>query len=316
MPDVLSKFFIAFGFASILDPLLVIVIDLIYHNYDCTKTSDACAENYTGSACDCFNGDFVKLWYRMRIEEGSGLTGLFITVLLYMGTGIIGMLLLYQYIVYVHRDGRVLDMWRRINGTVEEFFLPLDFEVSDEELQTIVHKAVHWRGPKGSKRRLEVQEYTEMDPQDPHYLEQYKKFIVVEIDEKKNKSVFREFVLEPSGAILEVFEARNASYRNRSIFSKEMLEGYTDREGDGDSPEDEHSRRSPRTARSDRSGGDHSGEKSGEKSGGSRAAGSQRGAAASPRDQYRDPQRGVQILSEERSPLLGANAGGSTNSGN
>lgn len=135
LPEVLSKFFAAFGLAAILDPLLVIVIDLIYHNYNCESSSDACAADYTSTSCNCFNGDFLKLWYRMEREEGSGLTGLFIMLLVYMGTGIIACLLMYQYIVYVHRDGRILDQWRRINGTVDEFFIPLDFEVSDEELK-------------------------------------------------------------------------------------------------------------------------------------------------------------------------------------
>lgn len=83
----------------------------------------------------------------------------------------------------------------------------------------IVHKSVHWRGPKGSRRRLEVQTHTEMDPADHNYLEQYKKFIIFEIDDKKNKAVFREFHLEPSGAILEIFEARGVNNQNRSIFS-------------------------------------------------------------------------------------------------
>jgi hypothetical protein len=49
----------------------------------------------------------------MEIEEGSGLTGVFIVTLLYMGTGLIASLLLYQYLVYVHRDGKILDQWRR-----------------------------------------------------------------------------------------------------------------------------------------------------------------------------------------------------------
>lgn len=136
----ISKFFAAFGIAAVLDPLLVILIDLIYSNYNCTARSDACQADYTSSACNCFNGDFLKLWYRMEREEGSGLTGLFIMMLLYMGTGIIGCLMVYQYIVYVHRDGRILDQWRRLNGTDEEFFLPHDFEVSDEELKAIIHK--------------------------------------------------------------------------------------------------------------------------------------------------------------------------------
>ena len=86
----------------------------------------------------------------------------------------------------------------------------------------------------------------------------------VEIDEKKNRSVFREFQLEPTGAILEIFDKRNATYTKRSIFNKEMLQGSllnqgeTDRE-EGDSPEGEggkgdddgeNSRRSPRSASS------------------------------------------------------------------
>jgi hypothetical protein len=140
LPEVISKFFAAYGVAAILDPVLVIIIDLIYHNYNCTASSDACKEDYTSSECNCFNGDFLKLWYRMVKEEGSGLTGLFIMLLLYMGTVIIGGLILYQYIVYVHRDARILDQWRRVNGTVEEFFIPHDFEVSDEELKAIVYK--------------------------------------------------------------------------------------------------------------------------------------------------------------------------------
>jgi hypothetical protein len=137
---VISKFFAAYGIAAVLDPLLVIIIDLIYHNYNCTASSPACKVDYTSTECDCFNGDFLKLWYRMEREEGSGLTGLFITMLLYMGTIIIGCLMLYQYIVYVHRDGRILDQWRRLNGTDEEFFVPDDFEVSDEELKAIIFK--------------------------------------------------------------------------------------------------------------------------------------------------------------------------------
>ena len=140
LPEVVSKFFAAFGIAAVLDPYLIIIIDLIYENYNCTARSEACHTDYTSSDCKCFNGDFLKLWYRMEIEEGSGLTGLFIMILLYMGTTIIGMLMLYYYIVYVHREGRVLDQWRRINGTVEEFFMPQDFEISDEELKEIVHK--------------------------------------------------------------------------------------------------------------------------------------------------------------------------------
>ncbi len=48
------------------------------------QLSSACADSYVSSSCDCFNGDFVKLWYRMTRIEGSGITGAFITLLLYL----------------------------------------------------------------------------------------------------------------------------------------------------------------------------------------------------------------------------------------
>jgi hypothetical protein len=239
LPEVLSKFFAAYGLATIFDPLLVTIIDLIYGNYNCEARSDACKEDYTSNACSCFNGDFLKLWYRMDKEEGSGLTGLFIMILLYMGTGIIGCLLLYQYLVHVHRDGRILDSWRRINGSEEEFFMPLDFEVSDEELKAVMHKALHWRGPKGSKRRLTIEEFTEMDPKDAQYLEKFKKFTIHEYDANRVQSVFREFILEPSGILLENFDSRRANYQAKSIFHKDNMaleegeEGEEDEEGGG-----------------------------------------------------------------------------------
>eukprot|EP00286_Rhodomonas_abbreviata_P020038 CAMPEP_0181295428 /NCGR_PEP_ID=MMETSP1101-20121128/4147_1 /TAXON_ID=46948 /ORGANISM="Rhodomonas abbreviata, Strain Caron Lab Isolate" /LENGTH=372 /DNA_ID=CAMNT_0023400189 /DNA_START=103 /DNA_END=1221 /DNA_ORIENTATION=- len=211
VPEVVAKFFAAYGFASILDPLLVLLIDLIYHNYNCTATSDACKEDYTSSACTCFNGDFSKLWYRMLVEEGSGLTGLFITLLLYMGTGIVGCLCLYQYLIYVHRDGRILDQWRRINGTDDEFFM----------LNAVIDKGVHWRGPKGARRRLVVTEWSEMDPEAADYLGKFKKYSIWEIESHDIKSVFREFQLEPNGAIIELFESKK-SYQPKSIFSTEV----------------------------------------------------------------------------------------------
>ena len=159
MPEVFSKFFAAFGLASILDPLLVIVIDLIFHNYDCENKNKDCEEDYTSSDCRCFNGDFLKLWYRMEDEEGSGLSGLFIMLLLYMGTGICASLILYYYIVHVHRDGKVLDQWRRINGAPSEFFIPLDFEVSSDEMQETIDKALRWRGPKGGATQAAGEHY-------------------------------------------------------------------------------------------------------------------------------------------------------------
>ena len=103
VPDILSKFFAAFGIAATLDPFLVIIIDLIYHNYNCKAASNICDIDYTTSSCHCFNGDFVKLIYRTINDEGSGITGFFITVVLYLSTFIIGNFYCYhqRYIIII-----------------------------------------------------------------------------------------------------------------------------------------------------------------------------------------------------------------------
>jgi hypothetical protein len=93
------------------------------------------------------------------------------------------------------------------------------------------YTGVHWRGPKGSHRRLEVEHHTETDPADPYCGETYKKYILAEFDANGHRSVFREFIMEPSGAILEIFETRNATYTTTSIFNtKDKDVDQTDRE--------------------------------------------------------------------------------------
>lgn len=42
----------------------------------------------------------------MEHDENSGLTGLLMTLIAYTGTAIITALVLYEYMVYVHKNGR------------------------------------------------------------------------------------------------------------------------------------------------------------------------------------------------------------------
>jgi hypothetical protein len=50
-------------------------------------------------------GDFQKLWTRLVASEGSGVAGAVITVCLYVGIGVMALLTLYEYMVYVHKVG-------------------------------------------------------------------------------------------------------------------------------------------------------------------------------------------------------------------
>lgn len=70
------------------------------------------------------------MWYRMEADENSGVTGLVITLMVYAMTSIITALVLYIYLVYIYKNARLLDIWRRLTAPMEEFFIPHDFEVA------------------------------------------------------------------------------------------------------------------------------------------------------------------------------------------
>lgn len=208
MPESGSKFIASYGVATLLDPFLILLVDLLAGNFACQRYA-ACRENYTGSSCTCFNGDFIKLWYRMQRDEGSGITGLIITVCIYLATTVISALLLYEYLLHVHKDARIMDLWRRIDAAAEEFFCPHDFEISYNELLSIYEKAKHWRGAGGATRKLVVSEYLERDPYDPLFREVTKHYAIYEKDVGDGGGrgkLYRHFLLLPDGAIIEIFE--------------------------------------------------------------------------------------------------------------
>lgn len=74
--------------------------------------------DYTSNSCPCFNGDFIKLFNRTVVEEGSGVTGAILMLIVYIICSIVSTLLLYEYLVYVHKDARILDLWRRVKGGI------------------------------------------------------------------------------------------------------------------------------------------------------------------------------------------------------
>ncbi len=62
--------------------------------------------------------------------SGSGFVGYFLTFVIQLGLLIINLFIFYNYIVFVHNDGRLADIYNRINGKVTDFFIPLDNEIS------------------------------------------------------------------------------------------------------------------------------------------------------------------------------------------
>lgn len=191
---------------------MTILVDVCYGHYACFDHSTICAEDYTSAECDCYNGDFVKLWYRVETKEGTGLTGLFITIMIYLGTGVLSCLILHEYLLHVHRDGRILDLWRRVNAPMEEFFIPDDYEISAEELTKILNAARSFKGVLPGviiKRNIVFHEGIEKDPNDPNFLASYKRIIIYQNESSGKQFIFRHFLMDHTGKITEIFNDSN-----------------------------------------------------------------------------------------------------------
>ena len=53
----------------------------------------------------------------------------------------------------------MLDVYWRLHGKDELFFIPYDLEMSNQELSYIVNKAEAWRGEEGERRKVAVFDY-------------------------------------------------------------------------------------------------------------------------------------------------------------
>lgn len=81
VPEVFSRFVAAFGVAAGLDPFLLFIVDFMAGNHDCTSK----CPDYTSPTCRCHEGDAWKLYVRLDAEEGAGISGALLTVLVSSG---------------------------------------------------------------------------------------------------------------------------------------------------------------------------------------------------------------------------------------
>ncbi|XP_077788753.1 uncharacterized protein LOC114601374 [Podarcis muralis] len=144
-PSYLSKLIIAWGLWTMLDPLAVFLVDAFLGrlHYAPGKPIADCAKMY---------------WLFLRIEE-SGILGILITLLLYTMLFLISSTSLYLYLMRMHNEGWLLDIFKRIQSDEATLFVPFDLEISNQELSYIVKKAEQWRGINGEKRKVIVCDY-------------------------------------------------------------------------------------------------------------------------------------------------------------
>ncbi len=63
------------------------------------------------------------------VQEGSGVVGIVLTVLLFVVLVLVALFVLYTYLVKLHLDGRLLDLYRRLCAPESAFVIPHDMEV-------------------------------------------------------------------------------------------------------------------------------------------------------------------------------------------
>ncbi len=235
IPNGVSKFLASYGFVIILDPLLTLIVDLGYGNFNCNGI-DACKDDYSSTACTCQYGDFVKLWYRFSVDESSGFSGLLITLILYTGTMILSSLLLYYYFIYIHKGGRILDIWRRLHATEDEFFIPNDYEITHEELHSLCQRAEVWKGGDGAIRKVVIKDlppasidlslHSKNRPDNPDD-ERITYYGIFEVSMAGRVKLYRHFLALSDGTIIEVFDNVNVDFLHENLGLQKNQERFS-----------------------------------------------------------------------------------------
>lgn len=147
-------------------------------------------------------------------------------------------LVLHQYLLHAHMNGRMLDVWRRLNAREDDFFVPHDLEVSAAELQHACMRARRFSGTGGARREVIVHDFhaTEQTPPEgaststpgaggdkkggtgrnklwgragrrDAYASRVSTMHVAiyDVNAEARKSLHRQFLRTPNGAILEMF---------------------------------------------------------------------------------------------------------------
>ncbi|XP_068565345.1 uncharacterized protein [Cebidichthys violaceus] len=152
LPSFTSKFIMAQGVWTVLDPLAVFAVDAVLGRLAYSPDTPV--------------GDAAKLyWHFYRVDQ-SGAAGVIVTLFLYAVLFLLSVTILSINILRFHNDGRMLDVFQRLTARDGTYFLPQDLELSNQELSYVVKKAEQWRGFNGERRKVAVYDYiwTAEDP--------------------------------------------------------------------------------------------------------------------------------------------------------
>ncbi|GCC23758.1 hypothetical protein chiPu_0002156 [Chiloscyllium punctatum] len=220
-PSFLSRFILAMGVWTVLDPLAMFIVDGILGRLAYSTDSPI--------------ADAAKLYWLFYRMQHSGIPGILITVILYIVMFVSSLAILCFYFLRLHNRGRFLDIFYRLHSTEERFFVPLDLELSNQELNYIMKKAEQWRGINGERRKVAVYDYIWNDEHITHpscscasqegnqtsgseagcgEITTHVSIYIIHLSGLQE--LYRHFLRLPDGAIVEVFGAISSTNPARS----------------------------------------------------------------------------------------------------
>ena len=113
-----------YGIATAIDFILILIVDCAMQNWK--------------------RGDAFKMYDYFDRTSGNGPPGIILTIFTYIILTFLNLLVLYYYLIFVHMGGRVIDIYQRLSGNVQHFFLPHDNEVSLNYLKWVCAKALRF----------------------------------------------------------------------------------------------------------------------------------------------------------------------------
>ena len=203
-PHALFRVIECYGISVVFDPFITLVECLVF-----------------GVRFGEWDGDTYRLYNYFEEREGNGVIGLMMTLFLYIGTIGVCMFFFYNYFLFVHMNGRLLDMYLRINSEEKAFFIPNDSEVSRQYVEWVCYKARNYRSIYGDSRKVVTTSYEFSDPVSPKLFQTSLHVVIYNVGNDRSRSLYRHFLRLGNGAICELGDL--GSSQNDSM--SQMLRG-------------------------------------------------------------------------------------------
>ncbi|KAJ9455840.1 hypothetical protein DIPPA_11686 [Diplonema papillatum] len=142
-PAFFSRWVFWFSFVVVIDPLLTFFGDLALQRWR--------------------HGEAFLLYHMWAREEGSGLPGIILTLVLYTQLSMFAAVIFYKYTTAWHLNGRINDIYKRINCPESSFYIPYDMELSGKEFEQIVSNAEQWRSETGDVKKIVCEEAEDVE---------------------------------------------------------------------------------------------------------------------------------------------------------